>query len=900
MTTVELDRYRTTVLLREGSPVELRAVRPDDMDRLLDLFYRLGPQSVYLRFHHALTRMSREEAERYARVDYDNTFALVAVRGSDKEQKVIAVARYARTPRRDVAEVAFVVENAYQRKGLGTHLLEQLAAIARGKQIRTFQADVLAENQTMMDVFFKSGFRISKQLQEGIFRVTLDIADSPEVGKLAAERESVATVASLKALLTPASIAVVGASRREGSIGNKLFKNILQSDFTGVVYPVNPNAGVVASVKAYPTVLDIPGDVDMAVIVVPAPLVNDVAEQCAHKGVRGLVIISAGFAETGPEGKQRQDRLLETSRSHGMRLVGPNCMGVINTAATTSLNATFSPVFPPPGKVGFCTQSGALGLAILEYARGLNMGISTFVSVGNRADVSSNDLLEYWGEDPNTSVILLYLESFGNPRKFVRIARSLSASKPVIAVKAGRTAAGTRAAASHTGALATTQVGVEALSRQAGVIRVDTLEELFDVATLLSHQPVPAGRRLAIVTNGGGPGILTADACASEGLDVPVLSANTSSTLQRLLPPGSGVGNPVDMTAEATAEHYQQTLEVLLGEPDLNIVIVIFIPPILTRTEAVARAIREIAPQYREHGKTLVASFMGARGASINLGSAQEGYVPSFIFPETTAVALASACKYGDWLRKPKGNIPQLPGINSRRAREVLDQAGLRSRTHPFWLDPLSIYALMECYGIPMAEARTATTPDSAAQVASSVGYPVALKVLSSSITHKTEVGGVVLDLQSDQAVQSAFQQIERRLAAGGREKEMEGALVQKMVTGGVEVIVGMTQDPSFGPLMMFGMGGVYAELFQDVAFRLHPLTDVDAQDMVGSVKTSRVLEGWRGAGPSDVPALQDLLLRTSAMVEDLEQLVELDLNPVKVLERGHGCVVVDARVMIS
>ncbi len=712
-------------------------------------------------------------------------------------------------------------------------------------------------------------------------------------------REKVTAIASLSALLKPHSIAVIGASRRQGTIGNKLFHNILHQEFNGVVYPVNPNAEVVASVKAYPSVLDIPGEVDLAVVIVPTEIVHQVVEQCGRKGVRGIVVVSAGFGESGAEGIDRQERLLEIARSYGMRLVGPNCMGIINTDPQVNMNATFSSIFPPAGNIALGTQSGALGLAILEYTRSLNIGLSTFVSIGNRADVSSNDLLQYWEEDPATNVILLYLESFGNPRKFARIAHSITPTKPIVAVKSGGTTAGARAAASHTGALATAEVASEALFTQAGIIRVDTLEELFDVANLLSHQPIPSGRRVAILTNGGGPGILTADACAARGLELPTLSDKTLSRLKDFLPCRASFANPIDMAAEATAEEYSQALKLLAQDDRIDIVIVIFIPPILTQPEAVAGSIREIAPQFRQQGKTLVASFMGWRGASIELGS-EEGHVPCFTFPEATAVALAKACEYSEWLKRPKGIIPEIGGVDKKKAEQLVKSALERSTARPLWLDATSVIGLLGSYGIRVVQSKSAATAREAERAAEALGFPVAVKLLSSTIVHKTEVGGVILDLSSQREVERAFSQIREHLASIGREDEMQGVTVQEMISGGIEVIVGVTQDPSLGPLILFGMGGVYTELFKDVTFRIHPLTDVDAREMVRSVKAYQLLEGWRGAKPCDTEALEELLLRVSAMVEDLPQIAELDLNPVKVLERNNGYVVVDARVMLS
>jgi acetate---CoA ligase (ADP-forming) len=893
-----LSKYETAVILKDGSTLHLRPIQQDDEERLLGLFHRMSPRTIYLRFHQVLTNLPKEEARRFCTVDYDSTFALVATLGEEAEEKIIAVGRYARLPKMDAAELALVVEDAYQGRGVGTQLLEQIATIAREKKIRRFEAEVLVENEEMMNVLKDSGFRVAREVDSGIYRVVLDIAPTPAVEERSAEREKVATIASLRAFLEPRSIAVIGASRREGSIGNTLFRKLLLQGFNGIAYPVNPNAEMVASVKAYPSVLDIMGEIDLAVIIVPAEGVHQVLEQCGRKGVRGAVVISAGFGESGSEGKEEERKLLETARAYGMRLVGPNCMGIINTGKNVNMNATFSPVFPPAGSVAFGTQSGALGLAILEYAQSLNIGLSTFVSLGNRADVSNNDLLQYWQEDPATHVILLYLESFGNPRKFARIAHSVAEIKPVIAVKSGRTSAGSRAAASHTGALATTEVLAGALFRQAGIIRVETLEELFDVANLLTHQPIPSGRRLAIITNGGGPGIMTADACAARGIELPVLSEKTISELETFLPPRANVTNPIDMTAEATAEQYRKALSLMAEDNSIDIVIVIFIPPIVTQAEAVASAIREVAPQFRQRGKTLLASFMGSRGASIELGSLEEGYVPSFVFPEGTATALAAACEYGEWLRRPKGIIPELAGIDKKRAEQIIDAVFKQDRARPFWLDADSVNELLDCYGVHVVESKTAGTAEETMKAAKEMGFPVAVKLVSKTIIHKTEVGGVVLDVHSAEEAREAFLQIKERLTSISKEGEMDGVLVQKMVTEGVEVIVGVTQDPSFGPLIMFGMGGIYTELFKDAVFRIHPLTDVDAREMVRSIKAYQLLEGWRGAQPSDIKALEELLLRVSAMVEDFPQIMEMDLNPLKALEQGYA--VVDARIRLT
>ncbi|MBI4332528.1 MAG: GNAT family N-acetyltransferase [Chloroflexi bacterium] len=894
----ELKDYQKLVTLKDGSRVRLRTVRADDEERLAGLFYRLSRSAVYLRFHHILVNLSRDEARRFASLDFKNTFAIVAATGDGTEENIVAVGRYSRLPKGDAAEVAFVVEDAYRGKGIGTHLVEQLAAIAHQEGIGVFEAEVMAENQEMMKVFRDSGFEFRQRLEEDVYRVTLTISPTPSLEEVSAERERLATVTSLKPLLAPRSIAVVGASRRPGSIGNKVFHNLLLQEFAGVVYPVNPNAASVASVKAYPSILDVPDEVDLAVIIVPAELVPEMADQCGRKGVRSTIVISSGFGESGPEGVARQKRLDDIHGSYGLRLVGPNCMGIINTDPGVNMNATFSAVFPAQGNIAFGTQSGALGLAILEYARGLNIGLSTFVSIGNMADVSGVDLLQYWEDDPATKVILLYQESFGDPRKFARVARRIARVKPIVALKSGRTAAGSRAAASHTGALATTEVAAEALFTQAGIIRVDTMEQLFDVANLLSHQPIPQGKRVAIVTNGGGPGILTADACAARGLELPPVPEGITAELRPILPAGSNLTNPVDMTAEATGDHYRRTLQLLAQDQGFDIIIVIFIPPVVTASETVAAAIREVSPAYRARGKTLLASFIGTRGAPPGLGSRDQGYVPAFNFPEATASALASVWTYGRWLRRPRGVIPELKGIDRGCASRTVSAASAAGGQQPLWLDAVSVVELLRCYGINAAPLRPAATEDEAVKIAGEAGYPVAVKLFSRTITHKTEAGGVFLDLQTPEAVRNAFSRIRERLAGAG--EEFAGVIVQPMVRGGVEVIVGVTQDPAFGPLMMFGMGGVQAELFKDVNFRIHPLTNVDAAEMIRSVKAFQLLEGWRGAPPSDIEALEDLLLRVSAMVEDLPRISELDLNPVKVFEAGKGYVVVDARIMLA
>ncbi len=889
--------YETEVLLKDGSRIILRPIRSEDIEGWLDFVSRLSRRTKYLRFH-SLPKLGRDDAIRFCTVDYNNTFAFVAEVRGDQRKDIVAIGRYYRLPKKHSAEVAFAIEDAYQGKGIGTKLVEWLANVARENNITSFEADVLGENREMMGVFRAYGFHVESELLGGVYHITFPIAKTKRVVKKEEERERIATVTSVRSLLYPRSVAVIGASTKPGTVGQLPFQCIMENKFSGVVYPVNPNAESVMSVKAYPSVLDVPGSVDLALIIVPAQFVPKVTDECGRKGVHSIIVISDGFKERGAEGSGRERELRDITLGHGMRLVGPNCMGIINTDPAMKLNATFSQIYPPRGNVAFLSQSGGLGLAILDYAKNLNIGISTFISVGNRADISANDMLQYWEQDPATKVILLYLESFGNPRKFARIARRVSAVKPIVVVKSGSSPAGSRAASSHTGALATSEIASEALFRQAGMIRVNTLEELFAVATALSHQPVPRGKRVAIVTNGGGPGILAADACEQHGLELPEFSPEIIEKLRSINKRDIVIHNPLDLTGSANEEQYEGVLKLLATDKGNDAVIIIFAPPVIVSSKGMEDAIRRVAPVFLRHRKPLLACLMGQRGFTAKLDF-KDKLVPSYSFPEEAVLALAKAVKYGEWLRKSKGTIPKIRGIKRERARKIIETAMTRSAERPLWLSPKEITNLLGCYGIRFAETLMATTADEATAAASTVGFPVAVKLSSSTIIHKTDVGGVKLDLESQIAVKRAFNDIKSGLSKTGRQHEMEGVTVQHMINGGIETIVGVTLDPSFGPLIMFGLGGVYAELIKDVAVRLHPLTDSDARELVRSIKMSNLLDGFRGSPPSDTESLEDLLLRLSALVEDIPQIAELDFNPVKVMPRGEGYWIVDARIML-
>jgi acetyl coenzyme A synthetase (ADP forming)-like protein len=735
----------------------------------------------------------------------------------------------------------------------------------------------------------------------------------------------------IESVFRPRSVAVIGASRERGSIGAEIFHNLLEHGFAGAVYPVNPKAQVVQSVRAYPTVSDLPEAPELAVVVVPAPFVAGVLEACGQKGVKAAIVISAGFKETGGEGMAREAELTEVVRRHGMRLIGPNCLGVLNTESAIRMDATFAPTYPPAGHVALSSQSGALGLAILDLAKELNVGISHFASVGNKADVSANDLIEFWETDPGTSVILLYLESFGNPRRFIEIARRVGLSKPIVAVKSGRTRAGARAASSHTGSLAGADTAVDALCTQCGVTRVDTMEELFDVAMLLANQPVPRGNRVGIVTNAGGPGIMASDACETHGMEVPILEDATMVALRGVLAKEASVRNPVDMIASASPASYEKCVELVARDPRVDAVMVLYVPPIVTTPEEVADAIvrgtqaARAAAASGEAAKPVLACFMGSHGVAEGMLSLQESHIPSYTFPESAAMALARAVRYGRWQAEPAGKAREFKEVDRAAASQVL--AGARRRAAPSaadaggpaaagasaaaagaraagansrtWLTPEETCALLGAYGIACAGSRFAASADEAAAAGRAVGFPVAIKLASPTITHKSDIGGVVLDVRDEKAAREAYEGIARRLAEKGVREQMSGVTVQAMVEEGVETIVGMTLDRAFGPLLMFGLGGVNVELLKDVAFRVQPLTDRDAREMVHSVRGFPLLEGYRGAPACDVAAIEETLLRLSQMLGEQEGIVEMDLNPLKALAPGRGCVVVDARVAV-
>ena len=877
------------VVLRDGSTALIRPAQPSDARRVEDYLIGLSPETRRLRFWSQAVNVT-ELAQRIVDVDYRDHLTLLVLSGGD-EGTMIAGAQYHRMDA-GRAELGLSVADAYQGRGIGSILLGQMAQAALANGVSTFVAEVLAENHRMINVFRASGFPVTLRAEPGSIEVEFPIGLTEDAAERFEERENAAAVAAMRTFLTPASVAVIGASRDSSTIGGQLFHNLLTTEFHGPVYPVNPKAEVVHGVVAYPSISDVPGPVNVAFIVVPAAHVATVARECGEHGVRGLVVISAGFSETGGEGPGRQDELMRICRDHGMRLIGPNCMGIVNTDPDIRLNGTFVTVYPPAGRVGFLSQSGALGLAVMQVATELGLGLSTFVSIGNKADVSGNDLVAYWGSDDRTDVILLYLESFGNPRRFARLARDIGRRKPIVAVKSGRSAAGQRAAASHTGALlAASDVTVDALFAQAGVIRTDTLEEMFDVATILANQPAPRGNRVGIVTNAGGLGILCADTCEANGLQVTPLSEVTTERLRAFLPAEASVGNPVDMIASATGEDYRRAIETVAQDPDIDAMIVIYIPPQATRVAEIGHAIVEAVNDL--DGRIPVATtWMSARGLPEELQEAGTR-IPSFAFPEAAAIAMAHACRYGSWCERPEGRIPAFHDIDPDAAAAAIAEGLGRGGG---WLGADEVERTLVAYGLPVVRTHRAATPEEAGEAAAKIGGMVALKAYGAGVIHKTDLGAVRLNLGPASEVETAAREMRERVTAAGA--VVEGFEVQEMVEGGVEMLVGVVHDPLFGPVVACSAGGTTVELVRDVAVRVTPITDLDATEMVRALRTFPLLDGFRGSPPADVRALEDVILRLGALVDAHPTIAEMDCNPVLVLPRG--AVVVDARIRVQ
>lgn len=865
------------VALRDGSTVRIRPADAGDVAGLVTLCESLSPESVYLRFFN-VRGYDSAAIERLLAANGHTQHVVVAECGD----QIVGLAQYARDSgdsRR--GETAFLVKDALRGRGIGTRMLEQLAEHARANGIAEFWASVLPGNDRMLHVFLDSGFAVHSTTAQGVVEVAMSIAETALTATKAEARASVAAHASLGPFFEPRSVAVIGASRQGTGVGAAVLRNLRTTGFRGRVVPIHPAAPELEGFAAHPSLADAPGDIDLAVVVVPAEAVLDVVRDAIARHVRAIVVISAGFAENGPEGRAREQALLDLVRDAGVRLIGPNCMGILNADPQVALNATFSPSFPPAGRVAFSTQSGALGLAILDYAKRVNLGMSTFASIGNKADVSSNDLLQYWSDDPHTGVILLYLESFGNPRKFAQLARHVGQQKPIVAVKAGRSSAGARAASSHTGALAASDRIVDALFRQAGVIRTSTIEEMFDVAVLLERQPLPRGKRVAILTNAGGPGILAADACEARGLEVAALSADTIDALRAFLPAAAGLNNPIDMLATASPSDYERAMRLLLADPNVDSLLTIFIPPIVTAAADVAVRLKTAAASVQ---KPVVATFMSVDHAIPMLSP-----IPCYRFPESAVGALAHAAEYNAWRAQPSGRIPEYHGaIAKARQALALTRPGVGG-----WLTPVDAHRVLTALGIPMVDTRDATSEIDAVCKAAALGYPVALKAFGPSIVHKSDVGAVRLDLADADAVRSAYRAMAAALGAS-----LSGVLVQPMAAEGVEMFIGGIQDAVFGPVVFAGSGGVLVELFGDAACRMCPATDRDVAEMLDEVRGIARLRGFRGARRADEGAYRDAVFRVAALLDACPEIHEMDINPIRV--RDSGAAVLDARIRVD
>ncbi len=888
--------WEADVALSDGGTVHLRPIKPSDAGAITALHHRLSAETIYLRFFSPLPNLSAKMLARFVNVDYVDRMAFVAELGDE----LIGVARYDRLPSlpdrpgEADAEVAFTIDDAHQGRGIGTILLERLAAYAATAGVTRFVAETLPNNRRMLQVFHEAGFADERIFEDGFVRVAFPIEPTDASIAAAQDRERQAAARSIRRLLAPSTVAVVGASRRPGTIGHRIFRNLLDGGFAGPVYPVHSTAHHVGGVRAYPTVLDIPDQVDLAVIVVPASEVPAVVESCARKHVGGLVVISSAFAERDDAGAALEREVVATARRNGMRLIGPNCMGVINADPAINLNATFSPVTPKRGGIGIMSQSGGLGIVLLDEMARRHLGTSTFVSVGNKADVSGNDLLQYWESDDNTDLVVLYIESFGNPRTFARVARRLSRRKPIVAVKSGRSPAGSRAASLHSGAPAATDPVVDALIRQTGVIRLDTLEELFDVAQLLASQPLPAGRRVAIVANAGGPGVLGADACEAAGLIVPELSETIQAVLRPSVNRGAAVANPVDLDPEASPADFERAVAAVLADDAVDAVIAIFVTPVAPPLDDIAMGLVRAAAT--SAGKPVLASVLGRR--MLLSGAPGAAPVPSYAFPEAAARALARVVSYAEWRNRPAGTVPEFADVDVRAARLLVDAALAQERDpaapgEGVWLDLASAMQLLDAYRVPVVVTEHVGSAGEAATAAEAIGYPVALKVAIPAAEGRRDGAWSRLGLAGQAQLAVAYRELEAARGGGP-----VGMVVQAMPPPGVETVVDVVQDALFGPLVAFGTGGVTGELLADRSFRVLPLTDVDARELVTSTRGAPLLLGRLGPPAADLDALDELLLRVATMVEDVPEVAELSLDPV--IASVEGAVATNVRVRLA
>jgi acyl-CoA synthetase (NDP forming)/GNAT superfamily N-acetyltransferase len=848
--------WEADVVLRDGSVAHVRPIVPNDADALRRFHARQSAESIYLRFFAPLKVLSDKDVARFTEVDYDQRVALVAtVRG-----EIIGVARYDRLDA-TAAEVAFHISDAHQGKGVGSVLLEHLAAIGQERGVAKFTADVLPQNRKMIQVFTDAGYEVNYHFDDGVIEVAFTIEPTEQSQAVRVSREHRADALSVRSALFPDSIAVIGASRRADSIGHQLLTNIRAGGFTGRVHAVNIEARHVQGLEAHSRVSEIPDHVDLAVVAVPAASVQLVVQDCAAAGVKTLLVVSAGFAESGPAGEHRQLELLRTARNSGMRVIGPNSFGIINSHPGVRLNASMASVLPPAGALGLFSQSGALGVAVLALAARRNLGISTFASAGNRVDVSGNDFMQYWIDDEDTHAVGLYLESMGNPRKFSRIARQLAQRKPVIVVKSGVSSYGVppghRVRASQVPPAA-----FDAMLRQAGVIRVENAHQLFDVAQLLVHQPLPPGGRVAIVGNSDALGALTAQACVGWGLEV--------------------THGPVSLPAEADAAEFATVLDAAFGDERVDSVLTCFIPPLVTPGEDVAHAVVESAAQSK---KPCVATFLGMKGVTEALSGADRGdlgdrgprrAVPAYSMPEDAVRALVAATRYGQWQARERGQLVEPPGLNTAAAERIVERV-LAQAPAGRTLTPIEAETLLAAYGVQLWPTIPAATADDAVAAAEQLGYPVVVKSISPTVRHQPGLAAIRVDLRTEASVRESFEALSARLSP----LDADTFVVQRMATPGVACVVRTTEDPVFGPVISFSIAGPPTDLLDDIGYRIPPLTDVDVSDLISSVKASPLLDGYHGAALVDRQALADLIARLSVLADRHADVASLEINPV-------------------
>jgi acyl-CoA synthetase (NDP forming)/GNAT superfamily N-acetyltransferase len=844
-------------------------VTPDDADGLVALHSRLSERTRYFRYFGAYPRIPQRDLKRFSTVDHHDRVAFLALLGDD----IVAVGRYERLDGGPSAEVAFVVEDAHQGRGLGSILLEHLAAAASECGLRRFVAEVLAENSSMVRVFRDAGYQVSREIEDGVLHLEFDIDPTEESLAVARSREQAAEARSVHNLLHPRSVAVIGASADSTKVGYVALTNLLAADFAGPVYPVNPERRSVRGVRAYSSVVDIPDRVDLAVVAVPADVVESVLDGALAKGVKTLLILSGGFGEAGPRGLHAELRLVGEARAHGMRVVGPNALGVLNTDPAIRLNATLAPRLPARGRTGFFCQSGALGTAILADAEARGLGLSTFVSAGNRADVSGNDLLQYWETDPNTDLVLLYLESFGNPRKFARLARRLARAKPIVAVKSGRHAVRPQLAATS---IEIDEPSVQALFEQAGVVRVDSLAQLFDTALVFAHQPLPAGPRVGIVGNSSAIGLLAADTASAQGLRLAF--------------------DPVDVGPQAGPDEFAGAVRDALNSPDADALVVVFVPPLAIPGTAYARALRDAVVE-SDTRKPIVSTFLAVEGVPAELavlsedGSPTRGSVPSYPSPERAVTALASVIRYAAWRERPQGSLVRPAGLHVDKAQEIAREIVAAEEGQTSVLSDEDAVRLLACYGIDVVPFRVVSAPGAAVAAAEELGYPVALKAVDERLRGRPDLAGVRLDLSSGDAVRTSYVDL---CKVSGE----EDVYVQRMAPKGLSCAIGLQDDPSFGTLVSFGLSGLISTLLDDRAYRAVPLTDVDAATLIREPKSAPLLAGFRGDEPADLAALQEMILRVAALAEDNPEVRSLSLDPV--LASAEGAFVTNARIVLG